>query len=245
MVTSYIVNPCEKLFDHQYILYDADAVPKLEVISFDPQELAERHALIGEVLGRGPTYFIRIEGNDWVLRHYHRGGIVGRFLKDSYLWTGIHRTRAWREWRMLGKLWEWGLPVPRPIVARVLRRGPFYKADIITQRLTNTRSLTELIRERSLNKQKWKAIGICIRRFHGAGVYHPDITADNILLTQEKDVYLIDFDNCELRDQCQGWRLKNLARLRRSLIKRRSLYDSFYFSDGDWQVLCEGYGDMG
>lgn len=64
------MNPSEKLLEHGRILYDRDAVAKPEIISFDPRIWAERGALIGEVRGRGPTYFIRVEGNDWVLRHY-------------------------------------------------------------------------------------------------------------------------------------------------------------------------------
>lgn len=229
------------MLGNEYILYDMDAVPKLDVISFDPRNLAERQALVGEVCGRGPTYFIRIEQQDWVLRHYQRGGVVARFIKDSYLWMGLHRTRPWREWHMLQKLYSWPLPVPRPIAARASRHGLFYKADIITQRLVDARSLTEWIKETQLSRERWRAIGTCIRRFHDADVSHPDITSDNILLEDGDGVYLIDFDKCKLRHRSTSWRAKNLGRLNRSLVKRRWIYKSFNFSDADWQALCEGY----
>lgn len=229
------------MLGNEYILYDMDAVPKLDVISFDPRNLAERQALVGEVCGRGPTYFIRIEQQDWVLRHYQRGGVVARFIKDSYLWMGLHRTRPWREWHMLQKLYSWPLPVPRPIAARASRHGLFYKADIITQRLVDARSLTECIKETQLSRERWRAIGTCIRRFHDADVSHPDITSDNILLEDGDGVYLIDFDKCKLRHRSTSWRAKNLGRLNRSLVKRRWIYKSFNFSDADWQALCEGY----
>lgn len=239
------MNPCEKILGNIYILYDADVVPQLDAISFDPRSLAERQALVGQVLGRGPTYFIRIEQQDWVLRHYQRGGLVGGFVRDSYVWTGLERTRPWCEWHMLQKLHAWQLPVPRPIAARALRYGLFYKADIITQRLVGARSLTERIRQAQLSKEKWGAIGACIRRFHDADVYHPDITPNNILLEDGDNIYLIDFDNCKLVQSATGWRAKNLQRFNRSLVKRRSIYDSFYFSDSDWQALCEGYQERG
>lgn len=229
------------MLGNEYILYDTDAVPELDAISFDPRNLAERQALVGEVFGRGPTYFIRIEQEDWVLRHYQRGGVVGGFVRDSYVWMGLQRTRPWREWHMLRQLYSWQLPVPRPIAARASRRGLLYKADIITQRLVGARSLTEWIRETQLSGENWRAIGACIRRFHDAGVHHPDITSNNILLEKGDGVHLIDFDNCELRHRSTGWRAKNLARLNRSLVKRGSIYENFYFSDADWKALCEGY----
>jgi 3-deoxy-D-manno-octulosonic acid kinase len=229
------------MLGNEYVLYDMDAVPKLDAISFDPHNLAERQALVGEVRGRGLTYFIRIEQQDWVLRHYQRGGIVARFVQDSYVWMGLHRTRPWREWHMLQKLYSWQLPVPRPIAARASRHGLFYKADIITQRLVDARSLTEWIKETQLSRERWRAIGTCIRRFHDADVSHPDITSDNILLEDGDGVYLIDFDKCKLRHRSTSWRAKNLGRLNRSLVKRRSIYKSFNFSDADWQALCEGY----
>lgn len=235
------MNPCEELLERERILYDADAVAKLEVISFDPRDLAERGVLIGKARGRGFTYFIRVEGNDWVLRHYQRGGLVAGLLGDNYVWTGIERTRAWREWHMLAKLWQWGLPVPHPIAARVLRRGPVYKADIITERIMGTRTLAYLLVERKVDEGKWKAIGACIRRFHDAGVYHVDMNAHNILLAGEEGIYVVDFDKCSLRNQSQAWRRSNMARLHRSLTKLRSVSGSFYFTDRDWQALCEGY----
>jgi len=118
------------MLGNEYILYDMDAVPKLDVISFDPRNLAERQALVGEVCGRGPTYFIRIEQQDWVLRHYQRGGVVAGFVQDSYVWIGLHRTRPWREWHMLQKLYSWQLPVPRPVAARASRHGLFYTGEV-------------------------------------------------------------------------------------------------------------------
>ncbi|MDH3671886.1 MAG: 3-deoxy-D-manno-octulosonic acid kinase [Gammaproteobacteria bacterium] len=236
------MNPCEELLGRERILYDADAIAKLEVISFDPRDLAERGVLIGKARGRGLTYFIRVEGNDWVLRHYQRGGLVARLLGDNYVWTGIERTRAWREWHMLGQLRERGLPVPRPIAARVLRHGPVYKADIITQRLLGTRTLADLLSEGRLAESAWRAVGACIRRFHNTGAYHADLNAHNVLLTQDNKVYLIDFDKSERCNQSQGWRHQNLTRLHRSLTKLRSLHDRFGFSESDWRLLCEGYG---
>ncbi|MCI0591505.1 MAG: 3-deoxy-D-manno-octulosonic acid kinase, partial [Gammaproteobacteria bacterium] len=233
---------CEQPLDHGYILYDKDVIASAADVSFDPKALANSGALVGEVRGRGVNYFIRMAGHDWVLRHYRRGGAIARIMGDAYLWTGRHRTRPWREWRMLEGLWIAGLPVPRPVAARVLRYGLVYRADIIVERLVGALALSQWLRQRRLDKGAWKAIGRCIRRFHDAGVYHPDLNAHNIMLAGEQGIYVIDFDRSELRPPSEHWCPKNLARLRRSLTKVRSLTDTYYFSDQDWQALCEGYG---
>jgi 3-deoxy-D-manno-octulosonic acid kinase len=238
---SSVVDPRALRLQHAYLLYDAATVADPRTLSFSPRELAQRGALVGETNGRGRTYFIRINSSDWVLRHYHRGGMFAGVLRDNYLWTGMERTRAWKEWRMLHKLFEWGLPVPRPIAAQVVRSALTYKADLITERLQGTRSLTQVLSQQTLDDDGWKAIGSCIRRFHDSGVYHADLNAHNILLTEAKDVYLIDFDKSTLGAAAHVWRARNLARLQRSLTKLESLLDGFHYSEAAWQLLCAGY----
>lgn len=238
---SSVIDPRALRLQHAYLLYDAATVVDPHTLSFEPHELAKRGALEGEASGRGRTYFIRISDGDWVLRHYRRGGIFAGLLGDSYLWTGIERTRAWREWRMLQTLFERGLPVPRPIAARVVRSTTTYKADLITQRLQGTRSLAQLLSQQTLNDDGWKAIGACIRRFHDSGVYHADLNAHNILLTAAQKVYLIDFDKGSLGADAHGRHVRNLARLQRSLIKLGSTVDDFHYTEAAWQSLRAGY----
>lgn len=236
------MNPRELRLPHAYLLYDATIVSDPHALSFNPRELAARGALVGETCGRGRTYFIKIDGNDCVLRHYRRGGMMAGILRDNYLWTGIARTRAWKEWHILRKLFESGLPVPRPVAARIIRARLAYKADLITMRLHGTCALAQALAERALPDDAWKAIGACIRRFHDAGVCHGDLNAHNILLDQAQTVYLIDFDNSSLYNATTERRERNLARLQRSLAKLRSLSERFYYSEQVWLLLCAGYG---
>jgi 3-deoxy-D-manno-octulosonic acid kinase len=239
---SSVVEPRVALLDGTHLLYDAALVTNPQILSFEPRELIERRALVGETGGRGRTYFIRIQDNDWVLRHYRRGGAIAPLLRDRYLWTGLERTRAWLEWRLLRELWQRRLPVPRPVAARVSRRALFYTADLITQRLVDTRSLADSLNENALAQDQWQTIGSCIRRFHEAGVDHGDLNAHNILLTPQHDVYLVDFDKSTVHGFTPTIAHRNLVRLRRSLNKLRSLSASFNFSDSAWQALCAGYG---
>lgn len=154
---------------------------------------------------------------------------------------GLERTRAWREWRLLQRLWERGLPVPRPVAARVVRHGFFYRADIITERLADARSLATVLSETVLGEDRWKAIGACIRRFHDAGVCHADLNAHNVLLTPAGGIFLVDFDKGRLGTIATSSRRRNVVRLYRSLSKLHSLSDAFRFSDQAWQALLEGY----
>jgi 3-deoxy-D-manno-octulosonic acid kinase len=240
--SSFALKPTEITTDHVHIIYDADTLAEPVDLCFDPGALSARGLLVGEARGRGVVHFIRVAGRDCALRHYRRGGVVARFARDTYFWVGLRRTRAWQEWLMLQILWQRGLPVPRPIAARVVRRGPFYKADIVTERLQRTQALARVLSERALDPRQWKAIGACIRRFHNAGVYHADLNAHNILLAPDDAVFLIDLDKSRFYGDAGGWRGRNLARLHRSLRKLCSLSASFHFSEQAWQTLCEGYG---
>ena len=69
--------------------------------------------------GRGGVIFVETDAGEWALRHYRRGGLVGRVIDDRYLFAGANRTRGFREWRMLAALHRHGLPVPRPVAASV------------------------------------------------------------------------------------------------------------------------------
>lgn len=205
------------------ILYDAQQGGKVHEHVFTPSYWRTRDALGGESLGgRGAAWRIRINDIDWVLRFYRRGGLPGRFISDWYFYTGLEATRAFREWRLLAALHEQGLPVPRPVAARVLRGGLGYRAAIITATLAGE-SLARLFLAGSADDATWRAVGHCIRRFHDAGVWHADLNAHNILVHPvpggQPQVYLIDFDRARTRAQDGAWRDANLARLHRSLQK--------------------------
>jgi len=129
--------------------------------------------------------------------------------------------------------------VPTPIAARFVRKGAFYTADLITQRIENSESLTQALLRGPLPLTQWIAIGRCIRRFHDAGVCHADLNAHNILLTSAQ-VYLIDFDRGTLRKR-GWWADTTLVRLYRSLEKITLLAAPESFTDQDWHSLLAGY----
>ena len=233
------MKPIRAKSDGAAILYDADAIDKIDSTFFEPAYWRERGALIGAARGRGSAWFLRHGGRELVLRHYRRGGIFGPWLGDRYLWLGFDCSRAAREWNLLADLHARGLPVPRPIAASVRRTGLVYRADLVTERIAAAESLAQRLARERLDAEHWRAVGRCIRQFHAVGVYHADLNAHNVLLAASR-VYLVDFD----RGRCRAhgtWQAANLARLRRSLDKLARQSKSFFCTENDWIALGEGY----
>lgn len=211
----------------------------------DPALLDARHwvgapAAPGYAGGRGQTLFVEHEGRHWVLRHYHRGGTIGRFLDDQFLWTGEQRTRCFREWALLAQLEELGLPAPRPVAAAYRRRGLVYTADLLTELIPDVEPLSSRLARGAADQSVWTAVGQCVARFHRAGVWHADLTAHNLQISSTDRVFLLDFDRGRLRPVDRRWQQANLNRLHRSLTKI-SEEGSVALRSRDWECLLAGY----
>jgi len=226
------------------MLYDASRAGNAAPAWFDPGYWKERGEIDGEARGRGVTHFIKSGKQNLVLRHYRRGGLVARVMRDRYFWSGESATRAFQEWQLLYHLHRAGLPVPAPVACCYRRRGLLYTADIITERLMDSVSLAEQLRNRGIPILGWITIGRCIRAFHDLGVCHADLNAHNIMLVGDDSVYLIDFDRGRLR-RPGLWCDANLVRLRRSLEKITYKMPPEHFSEADWHGLLDGYRQSG
>lgn len=225
------------------MVYDAIRLDRPADHSFDPDHWRVQAEVLPVPGGRGQVQVIAQAGQEWVLRHFRRGGWMGRLTQDRYLWTGLARSRPWREWHLLYDLYRDGLPVPRPIAARVQRINRlWYRADLITERLA-AEPLSVVLQSPAIPEGLWEAVGGCIGRFHRAGVYHADLNLDNILVDGERRVFLLDFDRGRRRVPRTHWQHANLRRLHRSLLKARSRHpDSISFAAADWNRLLVGYG---
>ena len=228
----------------QHILYDGSRIehPGAELFDSTTIRLHAGEQALAE--GRGHAVFFKYQNQDLVLKHYQRGGKIAALLGDRYIGADCRRSRSFREWRLLRQLCELNLPVPEPVAARCVRRGIFYRADLITARINNVMTLADRLLANECGQDIWYAIGACVRRFHDASVYHADLNARNILLNVEsKAVFLIDFDKGGMRYLGESWKASNLARLQRSLLKFKSLNETFYFDQQDWNALLDGYND--
>lgn len=224
------------------ILFDAGLAVQPDDAWFDPERWRAQGLLEGTGSGgRGSVAFIHAPGGACALRHYHRGGMVAPILGDRYLWNGRERTRGFAEFRLLADLHQRGLPVPQPVAARYLRRGVHYTADLITRRIEQAHTLAECLQAGRLNLQLAAKTGALIARFHAARVDHADLNAHNVLITPD-GLWLVDFDRGRIRSAAGDWRLGNLRRLRRSLLKLGAADpDEARFEREIWTPLMRGY----
>lgn len=190
--------------------------------------------------GRGNTLILGDGENEFVLRHFRRGGLVGRFVRDAYVWLGEDKTRSFAEWRLLQKMTGMGLPVPRPAIARYRRSGPTYTADIITVRVPDIRSLSARLADGEGDQALWQRIGAGLARFHEHGINHVDLNAHNVQIDGGGNMWLLDFDNASIKPP-GAWQQKNLARLHRSLRKIRQQDPRVNYSEQSWSALIDGY----
>ena len=212
--------------------------------AFEPEFWAARGELFEVTGGRGSAWFIAGSGR-WVLRHYRRGGWIAHLSRDRYLWTGEARVRAVAEYRLLAELARRGLPVPKPVAARYRRTGPFYRCDLITQRIAGARPLSSVLSIGPLSEHTWRAVGATVARLHAAGADHADLNAHNILMDDDGAVSVIDFDRGTLRTpgaKPGAWAARNLSRLHRSLVKVSCELPPDRFSAAAWDRLLAGYG---
>ncbi len=208
----------------------------------DCKDFNQSDRLLGSSKGRGITWFLNTEkelGVNSVLRHYYRGGLFGKFVKDHYFFQSYEKTRAMQEFRLLAQLSQWQIPVPRPIAIRVKRQCCFYQADILLEKIANTQDLSQYLQINSLTPAQYQQIGQLIRQLHDHQVHHSDLNIHNILIDTQGKFWLIDFDKCQIQ-LGNEWKQDNLDRLLRSFNKEQNRLQ-IQFEANHWENLLKGY----
>lgn len=213
---------------------------------FEPNYWRKHDKIIGSATGRASAWFIQHEPQDMLLRHYYRGGLVGKFNRDRFAREAIITSRAMAEFALLLQLRELDLPVPQPIAARYQRASFWgYRADILVAVIADAQDLFKVLCQRQLTPAQWCLVGATIRRLHQCGVYHSDLNCHNLMLDNADKVWIVDFDKCGFRSAGQ-WQQANLQRLLRSLLKEQAKAESaeqlFHWQQTtDWPELMRGY----
>jgi 3-deoxy-D-manno-octulosonic acid kinase len=224
------------------MLYDRSVMSRISEDRFEASGWLHAEPVVGALgsAGRGNTLFVGNVPRQFVLRHFLRGGLIGRIVRDKYAFNGEDKTRAFLEWRMLAKMADSGLRVPRPAAARYRRHGMFYTADLITVRIPGVRPLSDVIARQPQGDAFWLSLGASVYGFQAAGVYHADMNAYNLQIDDKGELWMLDFDRGRLM-QPGSWQQQTLRRLHRSLQKIRTLDPRLHFSSDDWERFLEGY----
>ncbi|MCB1843400.1 MAG: 3-deoxy-D-manno-octulosonic acid kinase [Halioglobus sp.] len=224
------------------ILYDTAMLNQISDQLFNVRGWSDARPVTGNLRssGRGQTTIVSDGKTEFVLRHYMRGGLIGRLVRDVYAWSGEENTRPFAEWRLLYKMQALGLPVPRPAAARYRRSGMFYSADLLTVRVPGIEPLSQRLKSGYGDTGFWQRLGASLNAFHRHGVCHADLNAYNVQIDSKDALCLLDFDRGTIR-RPGAWQAGNLARLHRSLRKIRALDPAIHWTDKDWRDLLDGY----
>ncbi|MGY5798296.1 lipid IV(A) 3-deoxy-D-manno-octulosonic acid transferase [Rheinheimera faecalis] len=236
--------------DNALAWFDPHFSPNFELTYFQPDYWQQQGLVIGQSKGRNTVWFIRQQnGKEAVLRHYYRGGLVGKLNKDKFWPEPAAQSRAMAEFSLLWQMRLWGLPVPRPCAALYQQHSLGYSADILIEHIPGTTDLAHLLQQRPLTTTEWQQLGALIASFHQHQVYHSDLNCHNILLDQQGQFWLIDFDKCAIRTAAdypdQSWKTQNLQRLLRSLNKEKQQLPVFYWQHDQFAALELGYQQAG
>lgn len=235
--------------------FDPHFYPNFEITYFQSEFWQKQALITGQSKGRNTVWFLRNQdGKEAVLRHYYRGGLVGKLNKDKFWPEPAVQSRAMAEFSLLWQMRLWGLPVPRPCAALYQKHSfgfgfYMYSADILIERISGTTDLAHLLQQRPLSDLEWQQLGALIASFHQHQVYHSDLNCHNILLDQQGQFWLIDFDKCAIRTAAdypdQSWKTQNLKRLLRSLNKEKQQLPVFHWQSDQFAALELGYQQAG
>lgn len=164
--------------------------------------------------------------------------VVKRFEHSGLIARGFDARRARGEFRMLERLFQAGVPVPRPIA--VVREG---RAHAVSMQWIEGASTLDQMLEREDPRTRGAALAAELGRLlglvHNARVDHPDLHTGNVLVDTGGRAFAVDFDKARLRRKlpadllvrdlvtvCAGLRERTEPRWRRLAL------------EAWWQTLC-------
>jgi len=149
--------------------------------------------LEGGLEGRTSVTRIHLEGiGPVVVKHYIRGGFIGRFNKHFYLNLG--KSRPGIEYEQLLRAKDAGINVPEP-VCFASRGMLFYRAWLVTRAIERPRSLAQLgMKDLTSAVSVVKTLIPQFKRLLDSRIYHKDLHPGNVLIDKKNKIFIIDFD---------------------------------------------------
>jgi tRNA A-37 threonylcarbamoyl transferase component Bud32 len=154
--------------------------------------------------GRGAVFTY----NDLVIRQYRHGGIFRNILKESFL----SPERFENEFKIFLYLNDNGFPTAKA-VGSLIRKQFLFQGFIVTEKIPNVKGLSV-----SFNGELFFNAGKTAKNLHNLNIIHGDMHLDNFLCSNDKKVYLIDFDKSFFSKNEKN-KLKDVKRFIRSVLK--------------------------
>ncbi len=197
-------------------------------------DAAAAHPEAETLHGRGRVFSVPapVGRGKWVVRHYRRGGAMARLLGDRYLRLGT--PRPVREFLLGRALDELDIPTPAHVGVAVYPQGPWYRGDLVTERVPNSIDLAAVLFPDAAARPcgdrpiiepagAMAATGRLIRLLHDRGMVHPDLHLKNIVLTGHPPrALVVDLDKARIRSRVND-------------RSRRRMLDRFWRSARKWE----------
>ena len=127
-----------------------------------------------------------------VIKHYKRGGLLGRLIRRNYIRLGKSRSRV--EFELLQKARKLGINVPEPLVC-ASRGLLIYRTWLVTGEIESAQPLARLSTEDEKRTRRVMAAVIDqILRLIRNRIMHVDLHPGNVLIDDQDRVFLLDFD---------------------------------------------------
>ncbi len=173
--------------------------------------------------GRGGVGRLQIRGRDLVVRPYRRGGVLGVLLNDRY----SHSARARRELEVLHQLQMQGVSVVTPIAALAKKGLAFWRLRLCTEWLPDAMTVPAFLAAfPDCRRQTAEAVGLVVRQAFAAGLRHPDLHLDNVLVRgtgQQVHAVLVDLDRARIAGpMTDRARDDMLVRMQRHIVRHRA-----------------------
>ncbi len=202
--------------------------------------------------GRGPVPVLTNPegvGPQWVVRRYYRGGLMRPF-GDRFLRAGT--PRSFIEAENSRRIEDLGLATPRVVAAAAYPRGLLYRADLVTEFVPHARTLADVLFGgtgtsggligRNTRREAMACAAELITCLAKAGVHHPDLNAENVLIAREGErvhAILVDLDGCRVvGPSFPGDATRLRRRLARSIRKLERTRPQFQ-NDGEGDLTID------
>ncbi len=143
--------------------------------------------------GRGSVYRTHLDGVGPVMvKHYRRGGLLANFITRYYLRTT--KTRGQIEFEQMESARNLGCGAPEPVAYASCGRF-FYRAWLITREVERSQNMAQL--SRASSDRTTAAMTVLLHHTNiliKNQIMHADFHPGNVLVDEDDQVYLIDFD---------------------------------------------------